>query len=204
MKKKKKEICASPTDVSAKLFINATQNIKIREEYKREGFYKLGVLAAEFSSLEEHIHEILFLLVFNSEAGLYLVKDNNLEKNLTLVENVCNFKKYQKEKVEDLIKGIRAMKDERNALIHGAMDVYFEPTTHEPLIVTRRLRLRESKRKSIEKNRKDDIIAINRHIQKSYTFQRMEEIIEETKKINRSVLLFLCQLRDDKRANKLN
>lgn len=144
----------------------------------KEAYIKLGQLSTLFAEMEEEVHEIVSGLI--SEDWIissYLIDRNFLEKNLQLLEKLNEYKEFEVDKVNEVVRLIYAVKDKRNELIHGVWSVRIIKSDNSPVVFVASHRMM----------RPDSIIKGKKgwasRTYKSYSFDEITKTIEEIKAI---------------------
>ncbi len=87
-----------------------------------ENFYfKIGMIAVEFSNLENHIRELIGLFINSDDEfiNLLLTEENGIYQNLKLLIKLSKFRSIQEEEIKILNKSIDKLRINRNLFIHG-------------------------------------------------------------------------------------
>lgn len=122
------------------------ESIPATDEIKRDAYYLLGRLSTLFAELEEGIYRINSLLITNDfvMAG-FLLDQNNLETSLQLLDNLYQYKEFEKTLIKEIIDNIAALKPERNNLIHGTWVIRISKKDNAPIITVRSHKLAKKK-----------------------------------------------------------
>ncbi len=154
-----------------------------------EGYRKLGVLSTSFSELEQLVQDLIaFIVNLEVVVGLHLIEENSLDKNLQLLMKINKFYKYKDDELKSLCIDIRAIKNDRNSLIHGVWQINLNAKTGEPTITVFKSKVEHNKTEQSE-------YWSNRTI-KYYTFEQIEKLIDGTKNITKTLNDLIQPYRD--------
>lgn len=98
---------------------------KEKAEKTQEFYASLGILSTKYAMMERNIMRILQKLIGPSHlAGMTLIENNSLSKNLELINKLNRIHGFEEERIKKLLSKINGVRGYRNLFIHG---VWREP-----------------------------------------------------------------------------
>ncbi|UAY53224.1 hypothetical protein [Ferruginibacter albus] len=96
---------------------------------KEQYFYsQIGLITVEFSNLENHIRELIGLLINSDDEfiNLLLTEDNGIYQNLKLLVKLSRYRHIEEDKIQLLHNTIDKLRINRNLFIHGLWSKFEE------------------------------------------------------------------------------
>lgn len=93
--------------------MKATPNIE-------EFYHNMALLSMKFARMEYHLGEILSKFITDSFVISGILFENNvLAKNIKLLKKINQYKGFETERLDELLKEINSIRGNRNLFIHG-------------------------------------------------------------------------------------
>lgn len=96
---------------------------------KEQYFYsQIGLISVEFSNLENHIRELIGLLINSDDEyiNLLLTEENGIYQNLKLLVKLSKYRHIKEDEIKLLHKSIDKLRINRNLFIHGLWSKFEE------------------------------------------------------------------------------
>lgn len=140
-------------------------------------YFNLGLLATEFSKMEERVRWILVVLISPHEptTALYAIEKNAFAINLELIKKVNELKNFYREQIGQLVEQMKELTTTRNQFIHGVWD--------DPKVKDGEMYIEVSEGK-VKKEEDDEGTNWYPTTKRTFTLLQIKDRIEKIRKIN--------------------